>query len=143
MAQVFVPGHCIVKPGLKIQYPNCPLGQVWRSGHYRTKPSVESTHKFMNRFTRKLKHRLARHPTRCGPFQTLPEFEDCMRGVKRSLQSFLLKNPSRSQIRNYIDYLVERVFTCTGRRLERQCYFQPTTIARKHIETYLQPVWDY
>lgn len=139
--QVWVPGHCMKRPGLEVQYPSCPVGSTWRKGFYRRVPPTEATHKFMNRFVRKLKHRLARHPNTCGPFLTLNEFHDCMRGVERSMQSFLLKTPAptRSQIRQYTDYLIERVFYCTGTKLEQTCFFQPTTVARKYIENILKP----
>ena len=122
--------------------PDCPLGYVKRKGHYRRKPSKESTHKFMNRFHRQLRHTMARHPETCPPFQDLEEFTDCMRLVKRSLQSYLLKNPTMSQVKDYVDHLVHRVFYCTGRRLQDQCHFQPTTLARHHIERSVQQYVD-
>lgn len=134
----WIPGHCMYKPNLTLQTPRCPVGYSWRKGHYRRMPSVESTHKFMNRFERRLKHRVARNPEQCPSFENLEEFQDCMRLVRRSLQSYLLKNPTRSQAKQYVDHLVERVFMCTGQKLQDECYFQPTTVARRYIEQQVQ-----
>lgn len=134
----WIPGHCMYKPNLDIQMPNCPRSYVWRKGHYRRMPSVESTHKFMNQFEKKLKHKLNKHPNECPSFQNLEEFQDCMRLVKRSLQSYLLKNPTRSQVKTYVEHLANRVFYCTGRKLQDQCYFHPTTVARRYIESQVQ-----
>lgn len=133
----WIPGHCMYKPGLVFQMPDCPLGQVWRKGHYRNMPSVQDTHKYVHRFTKKLTHRVARHPQLCPSFQDLIEFKDCMKMVKRSLQSYLLKQPppSKAQVKQYVNNLVERVIYCTGTRLQHDCYFQADTKTRKYIET--------
>lgn len=139
----WIPGHCMYKPDLRLQMPNCPMGYIWRSGHYRNMPSVEDTHKFMHRFTKKLKHRVARHPQLCPSFENLIEFKDCFKLVKRSLQNYLLKNPSKAQIKQYVDRLVDRVLYCTGRRLQHDCYFQPTTKARKYIENRAKRYADF
>lgn len=105
-------------------------------------PSVESTHIYMNRFFKKMKHQVARHPRRCPRFQDLEEFHDCMRMVQHSLQSYLLKNPTKSQVKKYVDHLVTRVFYCTGRKLQNECYFKPTTRARRYVERSVQQYVD-
>jgi hypothetical protein len=135
--QQWVPGHCMYKPQLKLQSSNCPTGYVWRKGHYRKKPSVESTHKYFKRFDKKIKNTFAKHPVLCQGFETLDEFQNCLKLVKRSMQSFLLKNPSRSEIKKYSQHLIDKVIFCAGRKLQDKCYFQPTTKVRRYIEARL------
>lgn len=137
----WIPGHCMRKQGLTVQMPDCPVGYVWRDGHNRRMPSVQDTHKFLHRFTKKVKHVVARHPNLCPqPFKDFYEFQDCLKWVVRSLKSYLLKNPypSRRKIKLYIDHLVDRVIYCTGTRLQNQCYFQPTAKVRKYIENRIE-----
>ncbi len=130
----WIPGHCVYKPGLATQLPNCPIGYAWRKGHYRRKPSVEATHKYMNRFEKKMKHEISRHPVLCQGFENLGEFKNCLRLIRQSMQSFLLKNPTRTEIKKYSDHLVASVILCAGRRLQNQCFFQPTTKVKRYIE---------
>ena len=146
----WIPGHCMVKRRAELEEEeekasvDCPKGYVYRNGHYRNMPSTKATHPFrstpryLNRFHRQLRHRVARHPMACPPFQTLEEFQDCSRMVRRSLESYLMKQPTRTQVKQYIDYLVNRVFTCTGRKLQNRCYFHPTTTAKKLLERQVQ-----
>lgn len=130
----FIPGHCMYKPKLKAQMPNCPYGHVWRKGHYRRVPTVEETHKFMKHFYKRVWRNMARHPEVCANVLERPEFIDCLKLIKKGIQSFLLKNPTRSQLRKYADHVVDRVILCTGRRLQNTCYVDPTTKLRRHIE---------
>jgi hypothetical protein len=132
--QRWVPGHCMYKPGVKVQNNSCPVGYVWRKGHYRREPSVESTHKYFRKFDNKLQRTFARHPVLCQGFETLPEFQNCLNLVRRSMKAFLLKNPSRSQIKKYAEHLVDRVIFCAGKRLQDTCYFQAGTKVKRYIE---------
>lgn len=130
----WIPAHCMYKPGLRMQMPGCPMGYIWRKGHHRNMPSVKDTHKYVHRFTKKLTHQIARHPVLCPSFEHLIEFKDCIQLVKRSLQSYLLKQPTKAQVKKYVDHLVDRVIYCTGRRLQNECFFQPDARVRKYIE---------
>lgn len=131
---VFVPGHCMYRPNMKVMDDECPYGYTWREPHYRRKPKPQDRDKYMNRFQRKLTHRLAKHPVLCGEFEDLDEFQNCMRQVEKTMRSYLLTNPSRSAIRGFTNLLVERVITCAGKRLQHRCHLQPTTRMRRYIE---------
>lgn len=130
----WIPGHCAYNPRASVQSSKCPINHVWRKGHIRRKPSVESTHKYFKKFDNKVKQVFAKHPVLCQGFETLEEFQDCLKLVRRSMQSFLLKNPSRSEIKDYSEHLIDRVILCAGRKLQNKCYLKPTTKMRRYIE---------
>ena len=129
----WIPGQCVSSPRVTVQSASCPTGYVWRKGHFRKKPSVESTHKYFKKFDNKVKRVFVKHPVLCQGFETLEEFQDCLKMVRRSMQAFLLKNPSRSEIKDYSEHLIDRVILCAGKKLQNKCYFQPTVQVRRYI----------
>ena len=131
--RTWIPGHCMKKRNLTVQNPNCPLGYTWRRGHKRRPAPVEETHKYMHKFSKTVAHVLARHPVLCQNFENLPQFKNCLLLVKKSLQSFFLKNPSKAEVQRYLEHLIDRVIKCAGMKLQDQCYLQPTTKMRRYI----------
>jgi hypothetical protein len=140
-AMQWIPGHCVYSPHIKTQLSNCPTNYTWRKGHYR-QVTPRQEEKYMKRVRRKVRTVLAKHPTLCGPFQDLEAFQNCLLLVRKSLQSFLLKNPTRTQVRQYTDHLVNRVIYCTGKRLQAQCYFKPNNEVRQFIENRMKKYVD-
>lgn len=127
----YIHGHCMYRPNAGAMDDDCPFGYVWRNGHYRRKPGLI---KYVNRFERKVRHRLAKHPVLCEEFENLDEFHNCMRMVEKTMEAFLLRNPSSSAIRKFTNHLVERVITCAGKKLRDRCFLQPTPRMRRYIE---------
>lgn len=141
-SRTWIPGHCMRRQNLKVQDPNCPMGYTWRQGHKRRPASVEDTHKHMHKFHKRVSNVLAKNPIVCEHFENLDEFQNCLLLVKKSLQSFFLKHPTKAQIKQYADHLVNRTISCAGRRLQNRCYLQPTTKMRRYIERTMKQYID-
>jgi hypothetical protein len=137
-SRTWVPGHCMRRRNLKVQDPNCPIGYTWRKGHKRRPAPVEETHKHMHKFHKRVSHVLAKNPVLCQHFEDLEEFENCLLLIKKSMQSFFLKYPSKEEVKRYADHLVDRTIMCAGTKLQNTCYLQPTTKMRRYIERTMQ-----
>ena len=141
-SRTWIPGHCMKRQNLAVQDPNCPLGYTWRKGHKRNPAPVEETHKYMHKFSKTVAHVLARNPVLCQNFEDLPQFKNCLLLVKKSLQSFFLKSPSKAEVRRYLEHLIDRTIKCAGMKLQDQCYLQPTTKMRRYIRNTVQRYVD-